>query len=503
MEGFKLISSKSEGTLPQPLSILQDETHVTRPLSPLTQAKTEIAKHLLEQRFQNFFNETEKCRQRHREFKNNLQKGGYTKKEKKNLKTQFAQAESNLKRVHRRTLHVDQFIKIKLIGQGAFGDVWAVKGIEDNKVYAMKVLKKSEVVSKNQIINILAERDILIQPDNPWSVQLYYSFTDAQHLYYVMEFLPGGDLMNLLIKKGIFTETETQFFIAETLMAINSFHKNGYIHRDIKPDNLLLTKDGHIRLIDFGLSTKKDRNADPLIKLIDEHPEAFQNLGDDNDNSSRRKRSRVHSLVGTTDYMAPEVFLGQAYTQKVDFWSIGAIMYEMLFGCPPFVADNVRETAFKIVRWRQTLEFPSEPAVSQDAIDLIQNLLCDVEHRLDFDSIINHPFFTGIDWNKLHEMQSPYIPPIKDELDMSNFDDFMPRPEDIMVSSNQENTNGNKLHRRNTLSNLPSEVDELVGITFMGFQYNKKATNLSLDEFFPPGPIKKTKKRSKSSKFGK
>lgn len=499
-------SSSSDETAPSSLSISQDGMQRKRSLTPITQAKTEIAKHFLEQNFQNFFSETRKCRQRHIEFTNNLQNGSYTKKEKKNLKTQFAQAESNIKRVNRRNLNVNQFMKIKLIGQGASGDVWAVRYILDNKIYAMKVVKKSDLTSKNQIINILSERDILIQPNNPWSVQLYYSFADIDYLYYVMEFLPGGDLMNLLIKRSILTETETQFFIAETLLAINNFHTNGYIHRDMKPDNLLLTKEGHIRLIDFGLSTKKDRSSDPLIKLIDEFPDDIQgfysnNNNNNNENGNHRRRSQVYSLVGTTDYIAPEVLLGQPYTQNVDFWSIGAIMYEMLFGFAPFAAETARETAFNIVKWRQTLEFPSEPPVSQDAIDLISKLLCDAEQRLDFESIKSHPFFNGIDWDHLQELKSPYIPPIRSEIDMSNFEDFIPKHIDSLGI--KESKSEDKIRRRNTISHSLSGVDMLVDVAFMGFKYNIRPTNMSVDEFLPKKVSKKSKKRSKSFKFGK
>lgn len=499
MEDFKLHSSSSDEGLSSSLSISQDNMLKKRSPTALTHAKTEIAKHFLEQNFQNYFSEARRCRQRHIEFKNNLQNGSYTKKEKKNLKTQFVQAEANIKRAHRRNFHVDQFIKIKLIGQGASGDVWAVRYILDNKIYAMKVVRKSDLVSKNQIINILSERDILIQPNNPWSVQLYYSFVDTDYLYYVMEFLPGGDLMNLLIKRSVLTETETQFFIAETLLAINNFHTNGYIHRDMKPDNLLLTKEGHIRLIDFGLSTKKDRNSDPLIKLIDEFPDDVQGFFDNNENGSHRRRSQVYSLVGTTDYIAPEVLLGQPYTQKVDFWSIGAIMYEMLFGYAPFAAETARETAFRIVKWRQTLEFPSEPPVSQDAIDLISKLLCDAEQRLGFESIKSHPFFSGLDWDNLQEKESPYIPSIRGELDMSNFEDFMPKYMDAF--NTKETQNEDKIRRRNTISHSLSGVDELVDVAFMGFKYSKKPVNMSVDEFLPNRVSKKSKKRSKSFKF--
>ncbi|OHS93020.1 Serine/threonine-protein kinase 38-like protein [Tritrichomonas foetus] len=450
-----------------------------RRASRASKIKSDITKLLLEQHFQEVFRETNESKRRHRDFKEKLKQGDFSRHEQKKIESEFNKGEVNAKRVKRRNLKIDQFEKLKLVGRGAFGDVYVVRDKEDNQVYAMKILYKSELIAKGQILNTLAERDFLTQSNNPWSVQLIFSFQDQKRLYLVMEYLPGGDLMNLLIKRGTLTETETKFFIAETMMAIHCVHNTGFIHRDIKPDNLLLTKEGHIRLTDFGLSTKTDRYSDPLIALIDELTDVVKNgennYGENNDgdnfnrngnsegdNSShsyreKKRREQVCSTVGTPDYIAPEVLLKKPYSYSVDFWSLGAIMYEMLFGSPPFLDDTPRGTALRIVRWRQTLTFPDEPPVSADAIDLIRKLLCGSDERIDFERIKVHPFFTGIDWDNLQNMQSPCVPQVKSEIDTSNFDDFEPREEDEMDEMDDP------------------DAKDIANLAFMGFRFNKKA----------------------------
>lgn len=461
------------------------DTRKRRP-SRATQVKSDITKLFLEQHFQNVFKESTECKLRHMQFKEKLQQSDISKKEKKTLESQFAKGESNIKRIKRRNLRVDQFEKIKLIGRGAFGDVYVVRDREDGQIYAMKILKKIELIKKGQILNTLAERDFLTQANNPWSVQLYYSFSDSKNLYLVMEFLNGGDLMNLLIKRGILTETETRFFIAETLLAIDCVHKTGFIHRDIKPDNLLLTSDGHIRLTDFGLSTKLDRYSDPLVQLVDELTDVLQEkdaiLSNQPYVRAKKRRDQVCSTVGTPDYIAPEVLLKQPYTISVDFWSLGAIMYEMLFGMPPFLSDTNRGTALRIIRWDETLNFPPVPKVSDEAIDLISKLLCSSDERLTFEEIKDHVFFEGIDWENIIYSKSPCIPIVQNQEDTSNFDDFDEQEDD----DDSINYNGNN-------------DDEIANVAFMGFQFNKKAKDIQPREIEIDN-IKSNPKKKKADK---
>ncbi|CAG8630857.1 729_t:CDS:2, partial [Dentiscutata heterogama] len=164
-----------------------------------------------------------------------------------------------------------QLQSLGLIGKGAFGEVRLVQKTDNGKIYAMKTLRKADMFKKDQLAHVRAERDVLAESDSPWVVQLYYSFQDSSYLYLIMEFLPGGDLMTMLIKYDTFSEDVTRFYIAECVLAIEAIHKLNFIHRDIKPDNILIDKDGHIKLSDFGLSTGFHRTHDSAYyqRLLD------------------------------------------------------------------------------------------------------------------------------------------------------------------------------------------------------------------------------------------
>lgn len=238
----------------------------------------------------------------------------------------------------------------------------------------MKKMKKDEMDLKNQIEHIKAERDVLVKARNEWIVDLKQSFQDSHNLYLVMEFLAGGDLMTLLMRKDVLTEEESRFYIAETILAIESVHKHNYIHRDLKPDNILLDKDGHVKLTDFGLCKHAQIRSTPLMKVnTSELSENFNQLKLvlEKKLGYRRCRKLAYSTVGTPDYIAPEVFGQTGYDETVDWWSVGVILYEMLVGHPPFYADEPSVTCQKILHWKKTFYIPKEAKLSHYAIDLI------------------------------------------------------------------------------------------------------------------------------------
>lgn len=190
---------------------------------------------------------------------------------------QHAQKETEFLRLKRSRLGVEDFEPLKVIGRGAFGEVRLVQKKDTGHVYAMKILRKADMLEKEQVAHVRAERDILVEADHQWVVKMYYSFQDPINLYLIMEFLPGGDMMTLLMKKDTLSEECTQFYIAETALAIDSIHKLGFIHRDIKPDNLLLDAKGHLKLSDFGLCTglKKSHRTDFYRDLSQAKPSDF------------------------------------------------------------------------------------------------------------------------------------------------------------------------------------------------------------------------------------
>lgn len=212
-------------------------------------------KFYMEQHMENVFKSRQQRIHRRVQLETEMAKVGLSEEAQCQMRRMLHQKESNYIRLRRAKMEKSMFTKIKTIGVGAFGEVALVRKIDTKHLYAMKTLRKADVLKRNQVAHVKAERDILAEADNEWVVKLYYSFQDKDNLYFVMDYIPGGDLMSLLIKCGTFDETLTRFYISELLCAIESVHKMGFIHRDIKPDNILIDRDGHIKLTDFGLCT--------------------------------------------------------------------------------------------------------------------------------------------------------------------------------------------------------------------------------------------------------
>jgi serine/threonine kinase 38 len=351
--------------------------------------------------------------------------------EKQERRRRHAQRETEFLRLKRTRIGVNDFESIKVIGRGAFGEVRLVQKLDTGHVFAMKVLRKSELLAKEQVAHVRAERDILAEADNPWVVKMYYSFQDVSNLYLIMEFLPGGDMMNLLMKKDTLSEKETQFYIAESVLAIDSIHRLGFIHRDIKPDNLLLDSNGHIKLADFGLCTglKKAHRTEFYRDLTAENFVAEQqtDLKKRVQSWKKSRRALAYSTVGTPDYIAPEVFVQTGYTKSCDWWSLGVIMYEMLIGWPPFCSESPQETYKKIIKWRDSLVFPPENPISVEARDLILSFCTSASQRIgrnDSSDIQCQAFFHGVDWEHIRDRPAAIPITIRSIDDTSNFDEF-------------------------------------------------------------------------------
>lgn len=342
---------------------------------------------------------------------------------------------------------IDDFETLNIIGRGAFGEVRVCKERNNNNVWAIKIMKKAEMMKKNQVAHIRAERDVLALAHNDWVVNLQYSFQDDKNLYLVMEYLAGGDLMTILMKYDILSEEQTRFYISETAMSIWTVHQLNYVHRDLKPDNILLDSTGHVKLSDFGLC-KGVATSD--LQYLQQYQEESKKASDSNDSKSKlskdakqaewktRGREMIFSTVGTPDYIAPEVFAQTGYGQECDWWSLGVIMYECLVGYPPFYADDPMATCRKIVNWKRTLVFPEEARLSRDAKDLVSRLICDVSHRLTFDEIKKHAFFKDVKWENLRNGKAVVVPTVTSATDTRNFDQFEEKPEDKTVMTAQQ-----------------------------------------------------------------
>jgi serine/threonine protein kinase len=435
-------------------------------------------------------------------------------------------------------VHISNYDIVRVLGKGSFGVVRLVREKSENasnssgsgsdpehkgvttpyqlglrpspparkvkQVYAMKVIRKSDMLRNSQEGHLRAERDFLVASENSrWVVPLVAAFQDNNNLYLVMEYMMGGDFLGLLLREDILDEGVARFYIAEMILCIEEAHKMNWIHRDIKPDNFLITATGHLKISDFGLAFDGhwlhnqgyyNEQRHGLLEDLDlDVPGDEQDIDEERqrqaalkvshlingDATARRryvikqdaangpildwlnrtqKRQFAKSVVGTSQYMAPEVIRGENYDGRCDYWSVGIILFECLYGYTPFFQDNRQKTKERILEHKRFLHFPVTPriarptgdhvqlpSVSRNAIELIMRLLDDREKRLsckryrendwvlrdraigarryrslrstghivypnDAEDIKAHPFFRHTQWSTLHLVRPPFVP---------------------------------------------------------------------------------------------
>jgi serine/threonine kinase 38 len=340
-------------------------------------------------------------------------------KDKEKIKKEIYDKEMYKYRKKREKQSIQDYESLEIIGRGAFGEVHVCKEKKTGNIVAIKKIKKSVIETKNQIIHIRNEQLLMSKIKSPWIVDLKASFQEGDYLYLVMDYLPGGDLMSLLIKKDILTEKEAKFYIAEIISAVESIHNLHCIHRDIKPDNILIDKNGHIKLSDFGLAKVSDSLYNNDLNII-----KFNNDNNEDDNFKHEKN---YSCVGTAYYVAPEVLNKKGYGPEIDWWSVGIIFYEMLCGYAPFCSKETSRVCYKILHWEKFLEIPRKIKLSKNAEDLIKKMINNPNLRLGKNGVLeikNHPFFNDIDWDNLLNMKPPFIPNLSSDSDVKYFEKF-------------------------------------------------------------------------------
>ena len=345
-------------------------------------------------------------------------------KEKQKIKKEIYKQEMIKSRKSREKQSIRDYESLAIIGRGAFGEVHVCREKKTDKIYAIKKIKKDVLILKNQIIHILNEQIFMSRAKSPWIVELKASFQEDDYLYLVMEYLPGGDLMNLLIKRDILTEDEARFYISELILAIESIHKLDCIHRDIKPDNVLIDQYGHIKLSDFGLAKISDKLYDNEKINANYY---LNNEKNNNNDEEKMTHNKNFSCVGTAYYVAPEVLNKNGYYKEIDWWSVGVIFYEMLVGYAPFCSKETSEVCYKVLNWKKFLKIPSKINISEEAKDLIFKMISNSNNRLGkngADEIKKHPFFNGVDWDNIRNSKPPFVPILKNEYDTSYFEKF-------------------------------------------------------------------------------
>ena len=336
--------------------------------------------------------------------------------QKQKLKQEIYNQEITKYRKQREKQSAHEYESLSIIGRGAFGEVHICRNIKNGQIVAIKKIKKEVLKIKNQVIHVRNEQLFMSKVKSPWIVELKASFQEDDYLFLVMEYLPGGDLMNLLIKKDIFTENEAKFYTAELILAIESIHELDCIHRDIKPDNILIDKNGHIKLSDFGLAKVSE-------KLFEQKNNNNEIKNDD----EIEKHQKNYSCVGTAYYVAPEVLNKKGYGKEIDWWSVGVIFYEMLVGYAPFCSKETSEVCHKVLNWKKYLKIPNKIKISNEARDLIMKMVNNANERLGINGaneIKEHPFFQGINWENIRNTTAPFIPELKNDYDNKYFEKF-------------------------------------------------------------------------------
>ncbi|KAJ8071595.1 hypothetical protein OCU04_001918 [Sclerotinia nivalis] len=412
-----------------------------------------------------------------------------------------------------RDLKPSNYEVVKVLGKGSFGVVrlvrekWAPGTSESEpskSIYAMKVIRKSDMLRNSQEGHLRAERDFLVAAEGSrWVVPLIASFQDLNNLYLVMDYMPGGDFLGLLIRDNVLSESVTKWYIAEMILCIEEAHALRWIHRDVKPDNFLISASGHLKISDFGLAfdghwshdqayfhnhrysllnklgitvegdsldKKEGRSVAAAMKIAhvmmggkERHEKNSDNASDSESILNWRNRfgnrTLARSVVGTSQYMAPEVVRGEMYDARCDWWSVAVILYECLYGHTPFLAEEGgrQQTKMNILNHKTTFQFPSRPSVSRRCQDLIRSMIQEKDHRLcsrryksrdttlgsmssrrnqdyagryvypnDGEDIKAHKWFRDVQWDRIHLMPPPFIPNIKSMDDTHYFDEEEP-----------------------------------------------------------------------------
>lgn len=315
----------------------------------------------------------------------------------------------------------EQFAKIQLtdikilttLGIGGFGRVDLVTiGSDQARSYALKVMKKCQIVETRQEQHIINEKRIMLESDSPFIVKLYRTFKDEKYLYMLMESCLGGELWTVLRDRRNFDEDTTRFYTACVIEAFSYLHSRHIIYRDLKPENMLLDEFGYVKLTDFGFA-----------KCL--YPPG----------------SKTWTFCGTPDYVSPEIILNRGHDYSCDYWSLGVLMFELLTGAPPFTSDEPMKTYNIILRGIDAVDFPR--SISQKAQNLIKRLCRDnLTERLGYqrggiEDIMKHKWFDGFNWPGLRSrtLPAPYVPKITSPIDTSNFDSYAPDTSEVPIDT--------------------------------------------------------------------
>ncbi|XP_016329270.1 protein kinase C epsilon type [Sinocyclocheilus anshuiensis] len=409
------ITSISQGPDPQPLPIypqLEEDRSKSAPTSPCDQAQLE------EDRSKSA--PTSPCDQDIKDLENFRKALSFDHRGEElkpasssslSEETREARENREVKTLQTKRMMLEDFSFIKVLGKGSFGKVLLAELRGTDEVYAVKVLKKDVILQDDDVDCTMTEKRILaLARKHPYLTQLYCCFQTKDHLFFVMEYVNGGDLMFQIQRSRKFDEARSRFYAAEVTSALMFLHQNGVIYRDLKLDNILLDAEGHCKLADFGMC------KEGILEGI-----------------------TTTTFCGTPDYIAPEILQELEYGPSVDWWALGVLMYEMMAGQPPFEADN-EDDLFESILHDDVL-YPVW--LSKEAVSILKAFMtkspskrlgCVVSQGLE-EAIKVHPFFKEIDWVLLEQrkIKPPFKPRIKTKRDVNNFDQDFTREEPVLT----------------------------------------------------------------------
>ncbi|KAG6133111.1 hypothetical protein E4U38_003007 [Claviceps purpurea] len=399
--------------------------------------------------------------------------------------TKYAGRERANLRKRRVRLRQGDFQILTQVGQGGYGQVYLAQKKDTREVCALKVMSKKLLFKLDEIRHVLTERDILTTAQSDWLVRLLYSFQDDKSIYLAMEYVPGGDFRTLLNNTGVLSNRHARFYIAEMFCAVNALHELGYIHRDLKPENFLVDSTGHVKLTDFGLAAgvlapsriesmrikleEASETSVPFGKPMDqrtvaERRESYRNMRQNDVNYAK-------SIVGSPDYMAPEVLRGEEYDYTVDYWSLGCMLFEALTGFPPFAGAAPDETWRNLKHWKEVLKRPvwEDPNyfLSNRTWNFITTCINSRARRFsNIQDIYGHQYFAEVEWETLRQTRAPFVPELDSETDAGYFDDF---------SNEADMEKYKEVHeKQQAMETLADRDDEMSKSLFVGFTFRHR-----------------------------
>ena len=301
---------------------------------------------------------------------------------------------------------------IKIIGTGAFGKVYFIQDKKTKQPYALKAQKKSQIMKENQTEHVYSEYCVLKEINNPFLINLHDFFQDNKYIYFILDYIPGGEMFTLMRTEIKFSEKNTQFYISQLIEGLNYLHLKKIIYRDIKPENILLDSDGYIKLTDFGVAKKLSNNY-------------------------------TNTLCGTPTYIAPEIILQKKYSFSSDWWSLGILTYEMIVGIDPWDENDPFQIYEKIKIGK--ILFPKN--MDKKVKSFIQHLLVGNPDKRMGSKFIDgkcdiylHQWFKDFDWESLinKKIVAWHIPKIKNCNDTSNYKEYSNSESDVEEIENEK-----------------------------------------------------------------